>query len=230
MNMAIEILVAVWIPEDWLKSAVGRYQRYATTTTRLHGTTLSPQRGLSAGGTDPLDELVTNARAAEAAGFDACIIDCFGDPALDACAAAVRIPVIGVGQAGLQYAFASSDAFSVVTTETAVVDEIRRNAERYGVAARLRDVESIDIPAIDIPDRRVEALERTLRKIDRLALSAQMVLLGCTELAGLIDAVRDSGEVPRGMRVIDPIGAAVRYAETRIALEPGGMAPKWEGR
>lgn len=68
--------------------------------------------------------ILAKIRAAEAEHFSAVIIDCFGDPALDAARELVRIPVIGVAQSAAHLAAQLAPRFSIINTvrEFAYID------------------------------------------------------------------------------------------------------------
>jgi hypothetical protein len=66
--------------------------------------------------------IVGRAIEAEQEGCDAVVIDCFGDPALHAAREAVRIPVIGAGEAAMRLAATVGHQFGVVT----VAESVRR--------------------------------------------------------------------------------------------------------
>jgi len=90
--MKIEILIPVALPENWRKVAVARYAKYASPSTVLHGTDFT---GLLEGGMNYSQAprlVLRNALKVEENGADACIINCFTDPALGECSSRLEIP------------------------------------------------------------------------------------------------------------------------------------------
>ena len=60
-------------------------------------------------------DLIRKARDAEEQGADAIVIDCLGDPGLDAVREAVGIPVVGPGEAAFHLACTLGHKFGVIT-------------------------------------------------------------------------------------------------------------------
>lgn len=217
--MKIEILIPVALPENWRKVAVARYAKYASPSTVLHGTDFT---GLLEGGMNYSQAprlVLRNALKVEENGADACIIDCFGDPALAECSSQLQLPVVGVGMAGMHLAFAVSESFAIITSEGSIITEIEANAHRYGVTSRLHSVSAIDVPAAEILSNSEEVMRRLVQMSKNLLDAAPTLILGCTELAEMAGPLRQKLRLlTPGVRVINPILPAIRLAETRVML------------
>lgn len=153
--------------------------------------------------------------AAENAGVNAVMIDCMGDPGLDAAREAVTIPVLGPGETTMHVAATLGHKFSVVTILDRVRPLLERNARAYGVHDKLASVRAVGIPVLEIEksqDKLLEAL--TAESIKAVTEDhAEVIVLGCTGFMGVGDvlqaALKDAGlPVP----VLNPIQTTVSYA------------------
>ena len=73
-----------------------------------------------------LPGLLAQVKAGEAAGVDAHVVACFGDPGLRAAREIASAPVIGIAEAAMQLACLVSASFSVVTTLARTVPTAQR--------------------------------------------------------------------------------------------------------
>lgn len=159
--------------------------------------------------------------------FDACLIDCFGDPALYAAREVVHIPVVGAGQSGMFLAAMIGRQFSVITVLDRIIPLIEDNAQVYGVSSKLASVRSVDIPVLDLKKDRDLLIQRLIKQAE-LAIKedgADVIVLGCTGMVG------SAGAVEKGLRekelrvpVIDPVKSAVKFAESLVDL---GLSQAW---
>lgn len=153
---------------------------------------------------------------AEREGYDAVIIDCMGDPGLEAAREIVKIPVIGPCQASIAFASMLCAKFSVVTILRNVVPLFHELTKKYGVTDKIVSVRCIDIPVLE--------LEKNMEKVRSLLLSeskkaieddyAEAIILGCTGMIGLAEEIKQKLNVP----VIDPAPTALKMAEVMIKL------------
>ncbi|MBE3037846.1 MAG: aspartate/glutamate racemase family protein [Chloroflexi bacterium] len=151
---------------------------------------------------------------AEKEGADAVIVDCALDPILSASRQAVRIPVIGAGQAAYALAVTLGDRFSILGPLRCLVPEYRRRIQEYGLSDRLASIRSIDVEILDLlSDQAIQAFVREGRSaIDKD--QADVLVLGCTGMSPAMPRLRQMLEVP----VVDPASAAIALAETLIRL------------
>ncbi|GAA3526053.1 aspartate/glutamate racemase family protein [Nocardioides daeguensis] len=163
--------------------------------------------------------------AAEADGADAVVIDCMGDPGVEAARELVTVPVMGPAQAAMHVAAMLGHSFSVLATQEAVVPMLHDLARRYGVAERLCSIRAVDIPVLELEDAarlRGALLDAALDAV--VQDGAHVLVLGCTGMAGfaaeLSAALADRGHP--GIPVVDPITAALRLAE---AIAGMGLRP-----
>lgn len=165
--------------------------------------------------------VVAKVREAEREGMDAVIINCFGDPGLDAAREVVSIPVVGPCEASMHLAAMLGHKFSVVTILERLVRELELHAQKYGVGWKLASARSVDLPVLDLEKGREQFVERMVeRAVEAIEEDgAHVIVLGCTGFAGL------DGQVTNGLRdrgyhvpVVDPAGTALKVAETLVEL------------
>lgn len=155
-------------------------------------------------------EIVRMAVEAERSGYDGVVLYCFTDPAVDACREAVRIPVIGGGQAAYLAATAVARQFGVIVSDAARIPEKRMFIHSTGVDAQracafeaLRPGDPDGLPGL------IEAGGRLIQRD-----GAQAVVLGCLSWLGL------AGEMSRalGVPVIDAAAASVAMATALVRM------------
>jgi allantoin racemase len=158
---------------------------------------------------------------AAADGMDAVVIDCFGDPGLDAARELVRIPVVGAGQASLHVAAMLGFRFSIVTTLQRVFHLNAHQVERYGLSSRLASFRAVDEAVLDL-DRDRTGLIQKLSDQAMAAVrqdGAHVIVFGCTGMSDVAAGVR-AELLARGIPVpvVEPLAAAVRLAEAFVRL------------
>jgi allantoin racemase len=164
--------------------------------------------------------ILERVQEAEREGCDAAISDCFGDPGVRPARELVDIPVIGPAEASFFLAASLGQRFSVVTVLKSVVPMIEHLVEAAGLASRLASVRTIEIPVLGLTD--LEPMKKGLYREMIAAIEeddAHVLVLGCTGMMGVAEdlqaKLREAGlDVP----VVSPTAAAVRLAETIVAL------------
>ncbi len=161
-------------------------------------------------------EVVRRAIQAEKDGYDAVVLYCLSDPAVVACREAVRIPVIGGGQASMLVACALGYRFSLLTTSPWRTAEKVESVRTTGVdPTRLASVRSVTISLSDARQD-IAATVRQLAAVGRQCVEAdgaQVLILGCLSFAGMGPAVAEAVGVP----VVDPAFAVINLAELLYA-------------
>ena len=153
----------------------------------------------------------------EAEGFDAVIIGCFGDPGLPAARELVDIPVIGPAQAGALMCVQLGERFGILTVVNEVVPSLRRLMRGYGLDALLADVRAVDVPVLELRDRREEVLATLTAEGQRAAAAgADALVLGCMTM-GFLDVAAELTD-RLGVPVVNPVLAALKAAESAAAL------------
>jgi allantoin racemase len=151
-------------------------------------------------------------RKGVAAGYDAHVIACFGDPGLLAARELARGPVIGIAEAAFHVASLICTHFVVVTTLTRtriIAEHLLRN---YGMTEHCTSVRCVDIAVLELEALGEEVL------VERIAEQALMardhegagaIVLGCGGMADLPAQVSERVGLP----VIEGVAAAVKLAE-----------------
>ena len=158
--------------------------------------------------------LIDRAQEAEKEGYDAIVISCFADPALEACREVTRIPVISAGMASYLLAAGLFDRFGVVTPSLSALTRNMRTIRALGLESKVVAVEVAQIPVLEMGDSQklktalLDAARKTLTK------GANAIILGCTGMAGMADEMSHDLNVP----VLDPLAAALKFAENLVDL------------
>jgi len=160
---------------------------------------------------------------AERDGVDAVIIDCMGDPGLEAAREVVSIPVIGPAQTAMHMAALLGHKFSVVTVLDRLFPLIEDHCRRYGLMDKYASSRAVNLPVLELDadrHRLVDLLvEESVRAIEEDG--AHVIIFGCTGMAGCaLDvgnglAARGYADVP----VVDPTLAALKMAESLVDLK-----------
>jgi len=162
--------------------------------------------------------LVREVMKAEADGVDAVIIDCFLDPAIDACREATPLPVVGPGQAGIMTSLCLGDRVGVICPNEMGMTCARRVMKKYGVEKHISYWDSTLEGAEDMhkdPDKTRDALIRVCRKA-AVSGKCDVILLGCTAFEPYWEDVKDEAQIP--IPVINPFPCAVKLAELFVRL------------
>jgi allantoin racemase len=154
--------------------------------------------------------------AGEAAGADAHVIACFGDPGLHAARELATGPVIGIAEAAFHAASLLATGFSVVTTlsRTCVIAE--HLVVQYGFERRCRGIHGTDIAVLELDDPASNAYARILACAEQALAHDRSgaIVLGCAGMADLCTSLQQRLGVP----VIDGVAAAVKLAEALVTL------------
>ena len=164
-------------------------------------------------------DTIAKAVAAEQAGCDAIIIDCMGDPGLNACREAVSIPVIGPCQTALHVASMLGGKFSFITVLDRLRPMISHLVASYGLTENYASFAAVNVPVLDIENAMDELTQGLIdESIKAVNINhAGAIVLGCTGFLGCAEAIT-AGLQAKGLNVpvIDPIPLAIHMADTLI--------------
>ncbi len=154
---------------------------------------------------------------AERDGMDAVVINCMGDPGLQAGREAVSIPVIGPCEATMHVASMLGHTFSVITVTAHLRRQFENQAKIYGVRDKLASVRAVEIPVLELETdhcRMVQALtDEAVKCVEQDG--AHVMVFGCTGMLGAAREVED-GLRARGydsIPVVDSMVWAIKMAE-----------------
>ncbi|SDT37802.1 aspartate/glutamate racemase family protein [Bradyrhizobium canariense] len=156
--------------------------------------------------------------AAAGSSVDAAIIAAFGDPGLFGARELFDIPVIGLAEAAMLTACMLGRRFSIVTFARALAPWYQECVTMHGLDARCAGIRTLDGTFQSISNVQAEKEDLLVTLANRAVEqdAADVIILSGAPLAGLADKVSHRIPVP----VIDPTAAAVRQAETLVALKP----------
>lgn len=172
---------------------------------------------------------------AEKDGFDASIIACFHDPMLRDIRQAVDIPVLSLGESSMLLALLMGGKFGVVSIGSQAASQYEENILRYGLKERAAGAR----PIPESPEEQMEALTNAHPGItafkkaakELIANGADVLIPGCGLMApSLRLAPGGEKEFPNGVTdvdgasIVDVMGAAVKLAETLVALKQAGSS------
>jgi len=168
---------------------------------------------------------IQSALQAQSAGADAIIVDCMGDPGVNACRELLAIPVFGPGQTSMHVAAMIGLRFGVVTVVDSVIPMIENLASVSGLERKLCGVRSVNIPVLEIDKDPQKLEEALLVQCERAVLEdgAHAIVLGCTGFFGCAKALTVRLEERHlSVPVIDPIATTLNIA---LALLAAGVGP-----
>jgi Asp/Glu/hydantoin racemase len=138
---------------------------------------------------------------------DAVVVSAFGDPGADNLARSLRLPVIGIAEAGMRAAAANGRRFAVVTHTGRLVKRMAQRAEEVGLGTHCVGVLATKGDPVALMAAPAE-LERGLLALAKRAvaeLGAQAIVIGGGPLGRSAIALRGKVGVP----VVEPIPEAV---------------------
>ncbi len=147
--------------------------------------------------------------------YDAYVLACFDDIALEAARDLVSVPVVATCEAGIRAARQASARFGVVTTVHSAVPGIRQLLHRYGGGSDC-SVRAAGIGVAAAASAETEVLDRIVATAqEAIELEgADVILLASGGLTGLADTVAQRCGVP----VLDGVACAIEQAV--MALRP----------
>lgn len=157
-------------------------------------------------------------------GYDAYVLACFDDIALDAGRALSRAPVVGAFEASLALARTMAARFAIVTTVETAVPGIKALLTSYG-AAKICEVYAAGIGVAEAAGSGALADTRICASIDLARQGgATAIILGSAGLNGRAARL----QAKFGLPIIDSIEAGLRFGEIAaahhrlVALEQDG--------
>jgi Asp/Glu/hydantoin racemase len=173
------------------------------------------------------------AARAEAEGFDAVMITCFGDPMLWPIRQAVNIPVVSLGESAMLLSAMMGHKFGVVTISPHNIFEMEHMIDKYGLKDRYAGArpnpETGDEQAGALIDARhaIESFKTAAREL--IADGAELLIPGCGLLSpalrlapGAEKKYPDGLTEVDGVPVVDVMGETLKMAELLVSLKKAG--------
>jgi Asp/Glu/hydantoin racemase len=168
-------------------------------------------------------------------GFDAIIVYCFSDPALDEMKQAVQIPVIGLGQSSMILASLMGAKIGCVAMSPASVGRNEELARKYGF------INKLILPIRHLPlslDEQAKMIKNARAGIDAFKkVASEYILNGAEVLVAACGALnlalrfcpgckeyKKGFTEFNGVPIVDSVAAAIKMAEMLIAIKRAGSA------
>jgi allantoin racemase len=142
--------------------------------------------------------------------YDAVVLNCFADPAIAALRELTEVPVAGAGESAMILASLLGHRFSVVSVMRNSGPWTEIQASRLGLGPRLAGAVGVDIPVLELVQHPEEAFRQIAKEAVAMveSLGSEAVVLGCTGMVPLRQAIQESVPVP----VVEPLLSAVMLA------------------
>ena len=147
--------------------------------------------------------------------YDGIIVNCCLDPGIDVLRSLIPIPTVGPCQASLALASVLGRKIGIVTVSRSAVPIFEELVVKYRMENRVVSIRGIPISVPEIledENRTVRLLKGEIEKA--VENGADVVVLGCTGLAGFAKKVQEFFEVP----ILDPAAAAVKVIEDIVEI------------
>ncbi|MBC7334454.1 MAG: aspartate/glutamate racemase family protein [Actinobacteria bacterium] len=149
--------------------------------------------------------------------YDAIVIDCFFDPAVEAAREIVSIPVIGPCHSAVYLAAQVATKFSILgpTLDSNSKRIVMSNMKKYGVADRVVSLRGIDLAVLNLEAHPQRTLELLIKETKEAIIKdgAEAVVLGCTGLSTFARLLQEHlSKENLSVPVIEPLRAAVYNA------------------
>ncbi|WP_018085004.1 aspartate/glutamate racemase family protein [Desulfurispora thermophila] len=167
-----------------------------------------------------IPDILNKVKKAQKEGFDGVIIDCFGDPGVNAARELVDIPVCGGFEPSMQIAAGLGKNLGIVTVLPNVVPMLQDLISKMGLEKRVKSIRYVNIPVLDLGDK--QKLEDELYNQSLEAIKndhVHVLVLGCTGMMGmahnLMQRLKEAGyDIP----VVDPAFAAVMMVKNYVHM------------
>ena len=175
------------------------------------------------------------AQNADKEGFDAVMIDCFGDPMLYELRQSLNIPVVGIGEGALLVATMMGWKFGMVNVSPYNIPEQQERVVKYGIADKcvghvaVEGWEAGDDGDLVDASNKVERFIKSARKL--IDMGAEVIVPACSITSPMVrfcpgaeDKYPNGITEIDGVPVLDSVGSAFKMAETLASLKNGGSS------
>ena len=147
-------------------------------------------------------------------GANAVVIDCFGDPGLDAARELVDVPIIGANQASTYLAAQLASRFSIINILPGTEIQVLNLVRKYGLTDHLVSIETIDYGVTEVVRGGSEVINAVKDAVLRaVSKGAKAVVLGCTGMSKLyLELTKVLRSEGHEVLVIEPFRAALAQA------------------
>ena len=164
-----------------------------------------------------LADVLHTVKQAENDGYDAVVLGCFYDLALqEAREISEKMVVTAPAESCMLHACSLGDRISIVVGRRKWVPQMMGNVVRYGLRDRLASFKVLNLGVLDFQKEKKETESRQ-RKVIREAVEedgAEVIILGCTAEFGFWETLQKEFHVP----VLDPVIVPFKHAEHLVGL------------
>ena len=159
--------------------------------------------------------VVDAAKKAEKEGYDGIIIYCFSNPALYAVREAIKIPVIGIGEAAHIFGMVVGERIGIISTVENSVPRHWRKAKILGTISKLKAIKPLNLPVLEYNDK-----EKVMERVKKVATEliekekVDTIILGCGSMLGIKKELQETFPVP----IIIPGEAAIKLIESMVKM------------
>jgi len=143
--------------------------------------------------------------------YDAIILNCFGDPCIEAAKEIADIPVLGPGETSMHIACLLGHKFSVMSPTRKTALQIELNIRKIGLENRLAAIVPLNIEVKDLEKNPERTIQIVVEKAKKTVIEdgADVIILGCTALAYWAEEIQKRLNVP----VIEPAATTLKIAQ-----------------
>ncbi|MDQ6212435.1 aspartate/glutamate racemase family protein [Achromobacter insolitus] len=150
------------------------------------------------------------------AGFDGCLLACFGEPGIGAVRERLDVPVVGMAEASIMSAMQRGDRYAIVTVGQRWPGMLREQIRQLGLESRCAAILALPGNALDYVSRSAESALHVSRALDAaVAQGADVVIVAGAALAGYLPGLPRLPAVP----IIDSYRAALAQVLALASLE-----------
>jgi len=150
--------------------------------------------------------------------YDGIIVNCCLDPAVDVIRSAIKTPTVGPCQASLALASVIGKKIGIVTVSKTAPPLFEELVLKYRMENRVVSIRGIDLSVPEIDTDRAKTIALLREEINNaIKDGADVIVLGCTGLAGFAEELREFFDVS----ILDPVACAVKIMEDIVELRGG---------
>jgi len=147
--------------------------------------------------------------------YDGLIVNCFLDPGVDELKKLIDKPVVGPGEASLAFGSIIRGRLGIVSIESEALRLIEERCNMLGYGRVVTSIRGIKTHVVDLAkDWEKVKMELIVESRKAIEDGAEVIILGCTGLAGLGKIVSETINKP----VVDPAAAALKMVESLVSL------------
>lgn len=164
-------------------------------------------------------DMVEKALEAQRQGFDAVVINCFMNPALEGLRELLKIPVVGAGEAALHIASMLGDNFAVLDPDSFPTTYSHMIISALQLTHKLRSVRYLSLGVTGLSGDFDEILDKII--VEAIGAvkedGAHVIVLGCTGMRRYAEKLSEKMKL-YGVPVVEPLSVAVNISATLVRL------------